>query len=172
MKKIKSGIGVLFFLILSLNIYAADEPTEEQLLKVLITDNENVISESKVATFKAKKSIVKSYADYMIKADSNILLDLKNIEKKLGLRPAISTKSFQVKKKAFIATKKLLDLSGDEFDKAYMELQIVEHRRVLDHLDYFIMPVVKNKILKETFAKKRNEIARHLEVAKKVKSKI
>lgn len=61
---------------------------------------------------------------------------------------------------------KLKGLSGKQFDRAYVDHEVVYHQNVIEALDKTIIPNAKNEELKALLVKVRPAFDAHLEHAK------
>ena len=62
------------------------------------------------------------------------------------------------------------ELSGKEFDKAYIDGEIALHKKVIEVADSKLVPNVKNEELKALLVKTRPILVSHLEHAEKIKA--
>ena len=143
-------------------ILAANTPTDAQIVKILSTDIKSEILEAELAKEKTHVRDVKNFADSMIKDDSKTNIDLVSLEKNLSLIQEENESSNEVEKNTTDSIAKLNQLNGNEFDKTYIEMQIRDRQRVLDHLDNKLIPSTKNVKLKNMLEKTRIEVAKHL----------
>ena len=67
---------------------------------------------------------------------------------------------------------KLKNLSGNEFDKAYIDSEIKLHQQVIDVADTKLVPSVKNEELKALLVKVRPALVSHLEHAQKIQGSL
>lgn len=165
-------LALFFFSIFTIFIFAADIPTDDQIVKILTTTNDGEVAQAKLARTNAKSKQVKNFANHMIKEHSNNNAKSLKLAKRIKLSPEANETSMTLKKNSDEAIAKLKDLKGEEFDKAYMDLQIEEHGKVLSNLDTTLIPSAKNEKLKKMLEKTRTTVAKHLDDAKKIKTEL
>jgi putative membrane protein len=64
----------------------------------------------------------------------------------------------------------LKKLSGNEFDRAYVDHEVAYHQSVLDALDKTLIPSARNAELRALLVKVRPAFVAHLEHAKKLQA--
>ena len=94
------------------------------------------------------------------------------LAKKLGVKPEDSDTSKSLKKAAADTAKKLKALKGAQFDKAYVDNEVLYHQQVLDAIDKVLIPNADNAELKGLIEKVRPAIAAHLEHAKHLQASL
>ncbi|MGH7330319.1 MAG: DUF4142 domain-containing protein, partial [Polyangiaceae bacterium] len=62
--------------------------------------------------------------------------------------------------------------SGTDFDVAYMDLQVNEHRQVLTTLDQKLIPNAQNAEFKSLLMKQRDKVADHLTKAESIQQSL
>ena len=67
---------------------------------------------------------------------------------------------------------KLKDMSGKEFDKAYIDAEVKLHKQVIDVADTKLVPNVQNEELKALLKKVRPSLVSHLEHAQKIQASL
>lgn len=169
-KKLIAGTLLLVFSIFSIMVLAADMPTDDQIAKILMTTNNGEVSLGQLAKEKAQNKDVKKFAEHMVKAHSKNNKKSVKLATKIGLSPSENEKSSMMQQENDAAMASLKDLSGAEFDKAYIENQITTHQKVLTEFDNTLIPSAKNKKFKKMLEKTRKTVATHLEDAEKIKT--
>jgi putative membrane protein len=84
------------------------------------------IQTGKLAAEKASNPDVKKYAQHMVDEHTQMLEEGRKLAQSKGVKPPASTD-----KKHQAALEKLKGLSGDEFDRQYMQQMVRDHREVL-----------------------------------------
>jgi putative membrane protein len=67
------------------------------------------------------------------------------------------------------ATQSLSSLSGDAFDRAYMDRQIAAHTEVLQTIDGTLLPKARKKELRAILTEMRTTVQQHLDKARQVR---
>ena len=66
----------------------------------------------------------------------------------------------------------LKNLSGSEFDKAYIDQQVILHEKALATLNETLLPNVTDETLKSHLEKTRTAVTEHLNDARSIQTKI
>jgi putative membrane protein len=139
---------------------------DAQILQVTHTANEGEIAQAKDALAKTKDPRVKTLATMMLKDHSAADAEGIKVGHAASLTPAVSAESMLLESAAKTATSENDTKSGADFDKAYVDTQVKEHRAVLDILDQKLIPVASNADVRGYLAEVRPKIAMHLQHAK------
>jgi len=94
------------------------------------------------------------------------------LAKKLGVTPEDSDTSKSLKQGAADNIANLKKTKGAQFDKAYVDHEVVYHQAVLDAIDKLLIPSAQNAELKGLITKVRPAIAAHLEHAKHLQASL
>lgn len=125
-----------------------------------ITDDANgaEIDQGKLAQTKAKDARVRAFAKMMVENHTQARRD----QEKLHVSKADSPDSERAVRDAATALESLRRKSGSDFDKAYLQLPVDEHRKVLDTLDKELLPAAHDKQLKNYLEKIKPNVEGHL----------
>ena len=133
-------------------------PTPEAILANLHMANQSEIDLGKVAEQRAQNKDVKKFGKHMVKAHTAMDKDLQSWAKKnkvtVGSPRAEAVQETQQLKD------RLGQLSGAEFDKAYMQAMADDHAKDLDTVKTFEQQT-SNQSLKKLLGKAEKEIASH-----------
>jgi putative membrane protein len=144
-------------------------PSPEAILTELHAANESEVDLGKVAEQRAHDKAVKGFGKHMVKAHTGMDKDLQSWAKKnkvtVGPPPAEAAQETQQLKD------RLQQLSGAEFDKAYMQAMAEDHAKDLDKVKTFEQQT-DNKSLKKLLGKAEKEIASHKKDADKLVQKL
>lgn len=172
LKNILALISILVISIGTAVISAADFPSDEQITKILTTTNDGEISLAKLAEKKAESKDVKKFAKEMVKDHAKNNKKTLKISKKMDMAPEENPKAGELRAETEKNMAALQNLSGKEFDKAYISMQVQAHQKVLNDLDTTLIPAAKNEKLKKQLEKTRSTVAEHLDEAKKISTKL
>lgn len=168
-----SGASVLIMLMAGGSAVAQDAaPNDAQIAAIVVTANQVDIDTGKVAERKASNKEVKGFAKRMVTDHTGSNKSAMDLATKLRLKPEESATSNSLKSSGDEMRKKLEDLKGADFDKAYIDNEVTYHQTVLDAIDKTLIPNAKNADLKSLLMKTRPVIADHLEHAKQVQSSL
>ncbi|HEY8099552.1 MAG TPA: DUF4142 domain-containing protein [Burkholderiaceae bacterium] len=145
-------------------------PNDAQIAEIAVTANNVDINAGKVAKSKAKSKDVKDFAQEMITDHTDANKKAAALVHKLKIKPEESADSKGMKDEGAAALKKIKGLKGDEFDKAYIDNEVMFHQQVLDALDKTLIPDAKNPDLKNLLTTIRPVIDNHLQHAKKIQA--
>jgi putative membrane protein len=117
------------------------------------------VAAGKVAQEKARSDDVKKFGQHMVEDHGKMLDEMKQMGEKKGARlPASPDKEQQA------AMKKLEAMSGDNFDRAFMEQMVKDHQKALK-LAQDTAKNAKDGELKQAAQKATPEIRKHLRMA-------
>jgi putative membrane protein len=142
---------------------------DAEIAHVVVTANDVDIEAGNLAKKKAKQEDVHGYAHRMITEHTDVNQQAKDLVKKLNVTPKDNPISQSLKADGKKNLDKLKNLSGKEFDKAYIDGEIALHEKVINAADNKLVPNVKNEELKALLVKVRPSLVSHLEHAQKIK---
>jgi len=142
--------------------------TDEQILKIVDLANTAEVDQAKIAQGKAKNARVRKFAQTMINHHGDAKQKGAKLTKKLAVTPADSTQSSQLTSDSSNAMSTLKNTAAADFDRAYIELQIQEHTKVLQTIDNELVPNAKNDELKALLTEIRPKVEAHLAEAKDI----
>ena len=161
------------FVLVPAMAFAQDKgPTDPQIAGIVVTANQIDVDAGKIAKSRSKNKEVRDFAQQMITDHTAVNKQAGALAKKLGVKPADSDTSKSLKKAAADTAKKLKGLKGAQFDKAYVDNEVVYHQQVLDAIDKVLIPNADNAELKGLIEKVRPAIAAHLEHAKHLQASL
>ena len=161
------------FVLVPAMAFAQDKgPTDPQIAGIVVTANQIDVDAGKIAKSRSKNKEVQDFAQLMITDHTAVNKQAGALAKKLGVKPEDSDTSKSLKKAAADTAKKLKGLKGAQFDKAYVDNEVVYHQQVLDAIDKVLIPNADNVELKGLIEKVRPAIAAHLEHAKHLQASV
>ena len=125
---------------------------------------------SKLAKSRTKNKEVQAFAQQMITDHSAVNQQAGALAKKLGVKPEDNATSKSLKEGAAENIAKLNKLKDSQFDKAYVDHEVVYHEQVLGAIDKVLIPGAQNAELKGLIEKVRPAIQAHLDHAKHVQA--
>ncbi len=146
--------------------------SDAEIATVVATANQGELDAAALAERKARNAQVKGFAGHMSKAHEDAKRQLENVEKKAGLTPTDSEVSTELKTRATEEAARLESLSGDEFDRAYMDAQVADHVALLKKIDQDLIPSAKDPALAALVRKLRPVVAGHLSKARRIKGRL
>jgi putative membrane protein len=141
---------------------------DAQIAHIVVTANQVDIENGQLAKKKASNEDVHAYAHRMIGEHTDVNKQATDLAAKLKLTPEDNPISKSLKEDGKKNLDKLKNLSGAQFDKAYIDAEIKLHQQVIDVADTKLVPSVKNEELKALLVKVRPALVSHLEHAQKI----
>jgi putative membrane protein len=144
----------------------APEPlTDEQIAAVADAANTGEIDQAKLAQKKAKNGQVKKLAAMILTHHTAIKQKMTKVLAKAKITPATSPTSTQLTDDGTKLLETLKTAEGADFDKAYVDAQVDEHKKVLETLDAQLIANAKNAELKAELEDVRTKVEAHLKAA-------
>jgi putative membrane protein len=150
----------------------ASQLTDPQIAAITDAANKGEIEQAKLAVRKAKDPQVKQYAQMMIDQHGAEQKKEQQLATTLSLQPETTQMSTQLQTDSQSAISSLSSQSGADFDKAYIDLQVKEHKDVLDAIDNKLIPNAKNAQLKQALTDFRPKVQGHLQKAQEIQQKL
>jgi putative membrane protein len=146
--------------------------TDAQIAAITDAANKGEIEQAKLAVRKAKDPQVKAFAQMMIDHHGAEQKKEQQLATSLSLQPETTQTSTQLQTDSQNAISSLSSQNGADFDKAYIDLQVKEHRDVLDAIDNKLIPSAKNAQLKQALTDFRPKVQDHLQKAQDIQQKL
>ncbi|HEX4049174.1 MAG TPA: DUF4142 domain-containing protein, partial [Elusimicrobiota bacterium] len=146
--------------------------TDAEIIGAVTTGNQGEIDAAALAASRTKNAGVKAFAARMLKDHGRAKEELAAVEKKSGIKGAKSGLREALKKDGAELEAKLTPLSGDAFDRAYMDAEVADHAALLKKLDSELIPDAKNRSLGAFLRRFRTVVAHHLALARKAQAEV
>ena len=147
-------------------------PSDPQIAGIVVAANQIDVDAGKLAKSRSKNKEVKDFAQQMITDHTAVNQQAGALAKKLGVMPEESDTSKSLKQGAADNVANLKKQKGAQFDRAYVDHEVVYHQQVLDAIDKLLIPSAQNAELKGLITKVRPAIAAHLEHAKHLQASL
>jgi putative membrane protein len=151
---------------------AAQQVTDPQIASIVVTANQVDIDAGKLAASRSKNPDVKKFGELMVADHTGVNTSAIELVKKLNVTPQDNPTSQSLKSGGETNVAHLKTLNGAEFDKAYVDHEVVYHQQVLDAIDKTLVPNASNAELKALLVKVRPAIAAHLDHAKTLQASL
>ena len=145
---------------------------DSQIAAIANAAHDAEIAQAKLALHKAKDPQVKAFAQMMIEQHGEAKKQAQSLVTTLGITPEPTSASTGIENDSESGIKSLDTLSGHDFDKAYIDLQVKGHKDVLDMLDQKLIPLAKSPELKKALTDFRPKVADHLARAQELQQKL
>lgn len=153
MKAIYS-VSIVFFAATCAAVWAQGAgPTNAQIAAIVVTANQVDIDAGELAQSKATSKEVKDFAQRMITDHSGVNKSATELVTKLHVTPEANDTSKSLQKGGDDNVAALKKLNGVEFDRAYVDHEVVYHQAVLDAVDKTLIPSASNAELKALLVK-------------------
>lgn len=153
MKSIKSLrlLSAIYCLLLSPSILAQDNPklSDAEVASVAVVANQIDIAYAEIAKKKSNNSEVLKFAETMINDHNAVIGQAAALAKKLGVTPKDNAVSQSLLSDAEKTKKMLNSKSGNSFNKAYVDNEVVYHKAVIAAIENLLIPETDNSELKE-----------------------
>jgi len=150
----------------------APQLTDAQIAAITDAANKGEIEQAKLALRKAKDPQVKAFAQMMIDHHGAQQKKEQQLATTLNLQPETTQTSTELQTNSQNAITSLGAQTGADFDKAYIDLQVKEHKDVLDAIDTKLIPSAKNAQLKQAITDFRPKVQEHLQKAQDLQQKL
>lgn len=147
--------------------------SDAEIAAIVRAANTGEVDQAKLAKSKAKNKEVKDFAAMMFKDHTAMLKSGENLAKKSKLEPKENEISAHLTDEARATFDKLnTTAKGPDFDKAYIDAQVLAHTQVLDTIDKKLLPNVQSPDLKAELDAARPKVEAHLVQAKEIQAKL
>jgi len=147
-------------------------PSDSEIGHIILTANKAEIDAGNLAVEKAQNQGLKDFAQLLVKEHTASNLVINVLFVKIRITPADNDISKGFSKNTTDRLNQIKALSGNDFDKAWINWQVQVHSQVLTSLDQQLIPAAQNGELKEFLQKYRNSINDHLQKAQQLAGQI
>ncbi len=139
--------------------------SDAQIAAITDAANTGEIEQAKVALRHAKDQRVRDFAQMMIEHHSDAKTKQGMLMSSMNLSDDPTSTSMRISSDGQSALGSLQSAGANDFDKMYIELQVREHRDVLDMLDNKLIPSAHSADFKRALVDFRPKVADHLKRA-------
>ena len=147
-------------------------PDDARIAATFVTANEVAVETGKVAEAKSVNAEVKKFAQQMVAEHTAVIRGAGDLIRKLKVKPEPSSMSAGFKRTGDNTLKRLNEVKGAAFDRAYIDSEVTYHQTLLYALDTALIPDVRNDELKALLVQVRPAFAAHLEHARKLQASL
>jgi len=144
-----AAIPVALFMTWSMAAAQDAKPTDPQIAHIAYTAGQIDIEAARLALKKSKNKEVRSFAENMVRDHVAVNDKALALVKHLNVTPEDNATSKALAKQAKEKRASLEKLSGNAFDKAYVENEVGYHKTVNEALESTLIPAASNLELKE-----------------------
>lgn len=159
------------FLSSSMAAENASKAKDRDILGSLVALNKNEISSAQQVKRSKLNPDVKAFANFMIVEHKKNLASTMKLSHTIG-KPTKSKETMMLKLKGLKELASLKITSDKNLQKTYIDDMVKDHQDALDMIDNNLLPNVTNAQLKSLLDETRTHVAKHLEKAKAIQSKL
>jgi len=141
---------------------------DAQIAAIADAANSAEVEQGKLARARASDSRVRTFATMMVEHHGEALRD----QQALSVGKQDNADSRRLSDEANAALQSLQLKSGTDFDRAYIQLQCDEHRKVLNTLDEKLLPAAKDPALKVYLENLKPKVEAHLAQAERLQKEL
>jgi len=145
---------------------------QADIVDIVAAINVGEIQAANIALKKAQNPEVKKFAQQMHTEHDNLNKEIMNLDVKLGIPDDRSARSMMIKEKNEYTLGRLKDKTGAEFDKTYIQDQVMMHKLALETLEHSLIPSAKDAKLKTALQKARESVIKHLKHAQSLEQQV
>jgi putative membrane protein len=149
---------------------AQPQMSDGQIAAYLSAANKAEIESSELATTRAKSPEVKKLAAEIIKDHKAADQQAAALLPKAGIKPEQSAMVTSLGDRAKTTIDQLKILKGADFDRAYVDAQIMMHQDVIEAFDQRLMVAAHNEDLKIVMSNVRPKLQAHLDLAQRLQA--
>ena len=142
-------------------------PSDGEILAIAQASNTAEIDAGKLAKSRAKNPQVKQFAQQMVKDHSAMNTELA---KNLDLKLMDNDESQRIRQDALDSLEQLKGMQGADFDKAYIDKQVMMHEEVVAMMQDKLIPKAQSPKLKAALDKAAPKVQSHLKMARQLQS--
>jgi putative membrane protein len=141
---------------------------DAQIAAIADAANSAEVEQGKLAQSKATDSRVRTFATMMVDHHGEARRD----QQALSVGKQDNAESKRLSEEAETALRSLQQKTGTEFDRAYIQLQCDEHRKVLQTLEQKLLPAAKDPKLEAYLVQLKPRIEAHLAQAERLQKEL
>jgi len=146
--------------------------TDANIAAIVVGANNIDISAGKIALQRSQNSSVKKFAERMVTDHTAVLNSAVALVTKLGVTPVNNDLVATLSKQSSDNEAELRTLSGNAFDKSYIDHEIAYHQAVIGVIENQLIPSAQNKELKDMLISVVPAFNAHLEHSQTIQKQI
>lgn len=158
---------------LATSVFAQENPklSDAEIASVAVVANQIDIDYAEIAKTRSKNEDVLKFAETMTNDHKAVIAQAAALVKKLGVTPKDNAVSQKLLADAEKTKKTLSSKSGEAFNKAYVDNEVVYHKAVIAAIESLLIPETDNKELRDLLQNVVTVLKTHLEHAIMVQTK-
>jgi putative membrane protein len=145
---------------------------DAQIAQVVITAHRVVIETGLLADSKSSNPDIRTYAQRKISDHETLTEQAAELVDKLELPPRDSSLNQELRADNEKDFTQLAVMQGTDFDKAYIDHNVILYQHVLDTIDNRLMPIASSEELKALLYNMYAPLSEHLEHARQIQGSL
>lgn len=150
----------------------AQELTDAEVAHIAVTANQLDVTAAEQALEKSSHPEVRRFAQTMVRDHRGVIRQAVALAERLDVTPAGNQTSRALTAQAAESRRRLANLSGRAFDRAYIEHEVAYHETVITAVRETLIPNTSNEELRELLANVLPALEAHLAHATEVRSEL
>ena len=146
--------------------------TDPQIASIVVTANAVDSTSGELALQKGTHARVKEFAQRMVTDHGGVNQQAVALATRLGVTPEDNPISRQLAQGGQQTRQQLEGMSGEQFDRAYMDSEVEYHETVLAAIDQTLIPSAQNAELRALLEQTRPAVQAHLEMARQIQGEL
>ena len=165
-------VASIFAIVSSSALSQTIAPNDAQILGIIVTANTVNIDTSKLTLKMSEDKEIQIFSERMVIDHLDMNKQVIALADKLKLSITESDASKNIKYVGEVVIARLESLKGKQFDKAYIDNEVIDHEALLDTLDKILIPNAQIADLNDSLVKSRQSVSAHLEHAKFIQTTV
>ena len=151
---------------------SSDKLTDANIAAIVVGANNIDISAGKIALDRSSDSQIREFAQRMVTDHQGVLDAAVELVTRLGVTPQNNDLVYTLSKQSTDHEARLKNLTGKEFDKAYIDHEVAYHEAVIGVVKTQLIPGANNQELKDMLTSVLPAFDTHLAHSKKVQASL
>jgi putative membrane protein len=146
--------------------------TDGQIAAYTAAANKAEVGQGKLALRHAKDAEVRAFAQYMIEQHGDAQKKQDKLMATINVTPEATPETTKLEADARSGAVSLVSKTGADFDKAYIDLQVAEHKQVIDMVQNKLIPAAHDADFKRQLGDVLPKLENHLKRAEALQKKL
>ena len=148
-----------------------DTLTDANIAAIVVGANNIDISAGKIALDRSQNTSIKKFAERMVTDHTAVLNSAVALVTRLGVTPVNNELVATLAEQSSTHEANLRTLSGNAFDKSYIDHEVAYHKAVIGVIENQLIPAAQNKELKDMLISVIPAFRAHLEHSQMIQKK-
>lgn len=145
----------------------AEGLSDGQIAGVVQAINQGEMTHARIALERAETPAVRQYAEHMITEHGRAMEELQALERSAGFTIEASPLREELTSQALALEQNLAAQEGAQFDRAYLDAQVMLHEQAVRTADERLMPEADSEAMRAFLQRIRPDLVQHLEMARR-----